>query len=116
MNSSILLPFRGEPTRAFAELSKNPIEMQRVARTITEAVNASFFTDAAREGHCNPKITGSEMKRRMAIAIEIFGQLRNDCGYSVARALDVMPDGLRAALDGVAWEPASVDRMWAANG
>lgn len=112
---SILLPFRGEPTRAFAELSKDPLEQMRVARSITETVKKSLRADAVREGKVVVRATENDIKKRMAIAIEIFGTLRNDCGYSVAHALDEVPRGLRAALDGVAWEPPPKDRMWAAN-
>ncbi len=54
-----------------------------------------------------------EAKRRMAICIKIFKELRGDLSWGIDRILDHLPEFLRMTLDGQAWEPVAKRATWA---
>jgi len=55
----------------------------------------------------------AEAKRRAAICVKIFKELRGDLSWGLDRILDNMPKFLRMTLDGVPWEPEAKRASWA---
>lgn len=94
-------------TSPLVELTKNPAQLERVARGVTAIVTNSFV-----DRPC--MATTAEIKRRGNICIELFKELRRDCGFSVERCLDVIPGALRAKIDGSMWEPPT-GNTWAGS-
>ena len=68
------------------------------------AVEQSFREDGAR-------VTGDEMRRRLAICERLFRALRGDLGWGLARVLDHLPGYLCCELDGVPWAP-DARKVW----
>lgn len=78
-------------------------EVGRVTRSLSRMILDSFRADRAQR-------TQSEIKRRFDICIMLFKRLRGEYKYSLERALDSIPTGLRSELDGIPWEPST--RPW----
>ena len=77
-------------------------EVGKVTRSIGRMILDSFRADKARR-------TRSAIDERFKICISIYKTCRGDLKYSTERALDAIPAGLRAKLDGTPWEPSTRD-------
>jgi hypothetical protein len=81
------------------DLVRDPAQLGRVVRAMTNIVAASFAEDRSR-------VTRAEERRRCDLCISLFRVMRAECGYSETRALDELPIALRSRLDGGTWEPS----------
>jgi len=88
----------------------DPIQAQRVFHSFMRIVSDSLVEDLG--ARRISEATQAETKRRTNIIYDWFILLRKECGYSTTHALDVLPQALRARLDGVDWTPAPAERMW----
>lgn len=77
-------------------------EIGKATRSISRMIWNSFRTHPSRK-------TQAEIKRRFEICISIYKQCRGDLKFSTERALDNIPAGLAAKLDGAPWEPQTRD-------
>lgn len=89
-------------------------QLGKVGAGIEAAVAGSFLEDAARQ-----KVVlvvspprHSEVKRRTAVCIRIFRELRGDLKWGVDRIVDNLPRFLRSELDGIAWAPVATRASW----
>jgi len=98
----------------FMDLVKSPADAVRVFKTICATLERSFKEDERTMGRgFREKIqTQTEIDRRTEILCEWFRTLRYECGYSTSRALAVLPDALRAELNGGTFEPPRNDGMY----
>lgn len=78
----------------------------------------SFVTDETRLGkaHRQKVHTQAEERRRGMIMMRWFRVMRCDLGYSVQKALDLIPKALRTELDGGTYEPPPKNRLWSPEG
>jgi hypothetical protein len=91
----------------------------QVVAGIERAVLKSFEEDAA-PGRVilvtgAPRISRDEIRRRAAICMRIFRQLRGDLNFGIEKILDHLPKFLRCELDGIPWEPDATRTTWAAG-
>lgn len=111
-------------SRRLEVLSKmlDPVQMRQVELVVTRTVANSFHEDARKGGGLQGRIKGelratdAEIRRRAGIAWDWFVAMRAECGYSTIRALDFLPQALRAELDGVPWLPPPPERAWRPTG
>jgi hypothetical protein len=97
-------------TGVFLDLvEKNNIP--KVVMGIEKAVADSFKADKAPgriilvTGARDRATSPAEAKRRAAICVGIFKDLRGDLSWGLDRILDALPRFLQMTLDGVSWEP-----------
>jgi hypothetical protein len=91
-------------------------QIPRVVRGIEVAVLKSFEEDAARQSVILVRqVTRSEQKRRVALCLKIFRELRGDLKWGVERIVDSLPHFLRCELDGIAWSPEAKRATWGSN-
>lgn len=92
-------------------------QRSQVEAGIVRIVRRSFAVDVIRAERAlvkPPAPTRSEVRRRTNIVYSWVAVMRNECGYSISRCLDVVGEALRASLDGNDYEPAPADRAYAA--
>lgn len=90
-------------SRTFLDLVSEE-QLAVVTAAIEAAVAKSFDADYSR-------VTRAEIRYRFTICERIIRELRGDLKWALPRVLDVMPNYLRAELQGTAWSPD--DRaMW----
>ena len=80
-------------------------EVGRVTLAIENAIIASMIADRA-------PTTEAEVKRRFNLCADIFKVLRGDMKWSIARAIDKIPEYLRCELDGVHYDPKDARAVW----
>ena len=103
----------------FASLLLNH-QIPKVVKGIEHAVSGSFVEDRKPgliilvSGARSAAPARTEVKRRTAICIKIFRELRGALDWSVARILDHLPKFLRCSLNGTPWEPEARRASWAA--
>lgn len=89
-------------------------QLGKVGAGIEAAVAASFLVEAQRRKvilvTSAPQAT--EMRRRTAICIKIFRELRGDLSWGVERILDNLPHFLQCELDGIPWTPTMNRATW----
>lgn len=85
-------------------------QIKRVSKAFVEIVSRSFERSGAGLILLRPETpTQAEVRRRTAILIRRFRELRGDLHWSVQRILDELPKVLRCELDGISW--TSEDRV-----
>jgi len=57
-------------------------------------------------------MTRAEISRRTEIVYKWFVTMRADCGYTIEKALDLLPAALRAEMNGDDWVPPPADASW----
>ncbi len=93
-----------------------PAQFTQVSQLIMVTVAGTFMEDKTRL-IANPHAfknapTRDEIKRRTVMAHKWFMVMRADIGYSTQRACDMLPEAVRAQLDGVDWEPPAIEKAW----
>ena len=95
--------------------ANNPEECQRVLERVQDVIVRSFGEDGARMGR-PPKLTQSEIARRVEMCRQILGVLRRDLDWSLPRSLDHLGLLLRAEIDGAPIDPTTLTTSWGVPG
>lgn len=101
-------------TRAMQELLTKE-QFTRVSQSIMVTVAQSFIEEQTRLVQIPGSVkqpTRNEIKHRTDIVMNWFLVMRNEIGFSTARALDMLSEALRTELDGGNWTPPPVERAW----
>lgn len=100
--------------KALFSVLNNERQLKHVQQGIIEAIRRSFIEEERRAGkyEVKPQATRDEVKRRTTICYNWFLAMRAECGYSVQRAIDMLPTALRSELDGDNWVPPKLEKSW----
>jgi hypothetical protein len=88
-------------------VSKDPTNIEKLVKGIERAVQRSFDSDMIRDANGRVMTSGSEVKRRVNLCIDMAKQLRGDASWSIPRIVDTLPKMLRRRLDGQDWDPTT---------
>jgi len=113
----IITPYSPDATDTpFIDL--NPLQRKAVEARLCLCLAQSFLTDETRKGKDFRKRiqTKAEERRRGEILIRWFRVMRQDEGYSLQQALDLLPRALRTELDGGQYQPPPKNRLWTPEG
>ena len=113
----VITPYSSDESKTpFADLT--PMQKQGVQRRMESILADSFQTDENRKGpRFRQRIqTQAEVKRRGMIMVRWFRRMRGDEGYSVQKALDLLPGAIRTELDGGVYNPPPKNRLWTPEG
>src|SRR5512141_2637507 len=90
--------------KPFASLLSHEGDLKKVFAKLEEVLWTSFAMDI-RMKYGSGKPTGAEIQRRFKICEEWFRRARAELGFSLEKTLDLMNHALRAALDGLPFDP-----------
>lgn len=82
----------------FLGVLKDPMAIREVVHGMSTAVAASYALEGGRR-------TQAEDGRRAKLCVDLVRIMRGDCGWTIRRIVDELPEALRARVRGEDWEP-----------